>query len=141
MLEGDQEYIALVSKHLSSDDLNNWVKTRFHDWCTFHSFLEHLTKDAWSTQVLEETRNGFNVPQHLKTCEHCNGDNASRFCKKQKPKMAKVLTVGDKKTCQACGQEAHKVKFLDGNSIVSNHTVSCPDFKSANHAGKVELLN
>merc|ERR1712105_81918 len=139
MLEADQEYIALVSKHLSSDDLKNWVKIRSNDWGTFYSFLESLSKDARAIQVLHETRNGFNVSQPPKTCDHCNGDHASRFCKKQKPKTDNVPTVGETKTCKVCDQDAHFIKLGD-KSIRGDRAINCPKFKSVDQAGKTALL-
>ena len=88
-------------------------------------------------QVLDNIRLG-SVSHVQKKWDHYSVDHESRFCSKNK--SSKVLTVGDKK-CQVCGQEAHSVMLADGRSIFSNHTVSCLEFKSADHAGKVELLH
>ena len=140
MLEADQEYIALVSKHLKAEHMENWAKLRSTDWNTFYSFLENIAKDARVIQVLEETRNRFSAPHPPKKCKHCDGDHASRFCKKQNNKSTKVLTVGDKKMSQACDQEGHTVKLINGKTIVSNRTICCPKLKSADHAGKGEML-
>ena len=124
MLGANEEYIALIAKHLTNENKLRWVTTGASDWQSFYSFLVNLTTYAHCIQVLRDVSSGFAVPHPPKTCKHCNGDYASRFCKKQKPKTAKVLTVWDKKTCQACGQEAHPVQLWDGKSIASNLRLS-----------------
>ena len=93
MLEADEEYIALIAKHLNREDRLSWVKTGASDWQSFYSFLENLATYTHHMQVLHDVSSGFAVPQPLKMCEHCNGDHTSRFCKKQKHKTAKVLAV------------------------------------------------
>ena len=41
-LEAHQEYIALIAKHLSTKQLEDWVKREVEDWDSFYFYLEEL---------------------------------------------------------------------------------------------------
>ena len=58
MLEADEEYIALVSCHLTPEQLIWWVKTDASDWNAFYCFLEKQAKEASQIQVLQNTTIG-----------------------------------------------------------------------------------
>merc|ERR1712163_61028 len=46
MLENDDEYVALVSKHLSKDVTWRWWELDKSGWSNFYLFLENITKTA-----------------------------------------------------------------------------------------------
>ena len=96
MLEAVKEYIALVTKHLSPEDVKSWVNTGGTDWNRFFCILEKVTKCAHQVQVLNETRSGFNTVTQKK-CDHCTGEHPTKFCRIKKPKT--VLMVEEKKLC------------------------------------------
>ena len=52
MLEADEEYIALVFKHLTPKQLIWWVKEDATDWNALYCFLEKQAKVACWVQVL-----------------------------------------------------------------------------------------
>ena len=52
MLEADKEYIALVSRHLTPEQLVWWVKENATGWNAFYCFLEKQAKVARQIQML-----------------------------------------------------------------------------------------
>merc|ERR1712163_36421 len=53
MLENDDEYIALVSKHLSKDVMWKWWNSDKSGWSNFYLFLEGIAKIAKKQQTSE----------------------------------------------------------------------------------------
>ena len=45
-LKPNEEYIALVSKYLTPEQLIWWVKSDASDWNVFYCFLEKQAKEA-----------------------------------------------------------------------------------------------
>ena len=94
MLEADEEYIALVTKHHRQEDVESWVDTGATDWNSFFCFLVKLAKHAHQVQVLHETRSGLNTVT-TKKCNHCSGDHPSKFCKLNKSKQVLATRLKD----------------------------------------------
>ena len=46
MLENDEEYVALVSKHLSKELMWKWWESERSCWSSFYNFLESIAKTA-----------------------------------------------------------------------------------------------
>merc|ERR1711873_359312 len=46
MLKNDEEYVALVSKHLSKEVMWNWWESERSGWSSFYNFLESIAKTA-----------------------------------------------------------------------------------------------
>ena len=82
MLEADEGYTALVTKHLSTEDMKSQVNSGATDWNSFFCFLEKLAKSACQVQVLNETRSGFNAVTQKK-CDHCAGDHLTKFLQQE----------------------------------------------------------
>merc|ERR1712002_1427574 len=53
MLENDDEYIALVSKHLPNDVMWRWWESDKSGWSNFYLFLEGIAKIAKKQQTSE----------------------------------------------------------------------------------------
>ena len=52
-LEADQEYIALISRHLSTKQLEDWVKRDVEDWDSFYSYLEELSNESRKLRTMK----------------------------------------------------------------------------------------
>ena len=46
ILKNDDEYVALVSNHLSKEDMWEWFKQRKSGWSNFYLFLEDISQTA-----------------------------------------------------------------------------------------------
>ena len=46
MLKNDDEYVALVSKHLSKELMWKWWESERSGWSSFYNFLESIAKTA-----------------------------------------------------------------------------------------------
>ena len=76
MLEVDEEYISIICKQLSREQLRRWVDYEDQSWNSFFGFLENEAKKARKMQVLDNTRLG-SVSHVQKKCDHCAGDHPS----------------------------------------------------------------
>ena len=58
MLESDQEYVTLISKHLSAKQELSWIRTEDKSWNSFFSFLGKQAKMVRKIQVLHNISSG-----------------------------------------------------------------------------------
>ena len=126
MLEADKEYIALVSKYLTTEQLVWWVKLDASDWNTFYCFLEKQIKEACQIQVLQNTDLGCKPLAGKRECLLCSGDHGSNHCKLQS-----AISISNMGVCKVCGVEAHTYFNCKLNKAFPDHWVfSCPKYKS-----------
>ena len=71
-----KDYIALVSKYLTPEQLVWWVKQDASDWNAFYCFLEKQAKEACWIQVLQNTALSCKQPSAVeKKYIHCSGES------------------------------------------------------------------
>ena len=58
MLEADEEYISIICKQLSPEQVGRWVDYENQSWNSFFGFLENEAKKARKIQVLNNTSLG-----------------------------------------------------------------------------------
>ena len=66
-MENDEEYVALVSNHLSKEIMWDWFKQRKSGWSNFYLFLEDVTQTAKMQLTSESIRFALSGDQGDKT--------------------------------------------------------------------------
>ena len=72
LLENDEEYVALVTRHLPKDIARKWCRNDLSGWSNFFNFLEKEAKVA-KKMITNETLNsalsgGADKPQKCSMC-------------------------------------------------------------------------
>ena len=107
LLENDEEYVALVTRHLLKEIAWKWCQKDLSGWSSFFNFLEKEAKVA-KKMITNEAINsalsgGADKPQKCSTCHKSHPGNC------QKTKTKAVVQSADK-ICLVCSKQAHKYK-------------------------------
>ena len=136
MLENDDEYIALVSKHLPKDVMWRWWESDKSGWSNFYLFLEGIAKIAKKQQTSESIMSALSGEGEKSKCSSCHKIHSGKCNKKN---TALVSQNSDKK-CPVCDKDAHLYKTKNGQEAISKRVKDCPGFKEANDDQKKEMV-
>ena len=136
MLENDDKYIALVSKHLPKDVMWKWWETDKSGWSNFYLFLEGIAKIAKKQQTSESIMSALSGEGEKTKCSSCHKIHSGKCNKKN---TALVSQNNDKK-CPVCDKDAHHYKTKNGQEAISKRVKDCPGFKEANDDQKKEMV-
>ena len=136
MLENDDEYVALVSKHLPKDIMWRRLESDKSGWSNFYLFLEGITKIAKKQQTSESIMSALSGEGVKSKCSSCHKIQSGKCNKKN---TALVSQNGDKK-CPVCDKDAHLYKTKNGQEPISKRVKDCPGFKEANDGKKKEMV-
>ena len=136
MLENDNEYIALVSKHLPKDVMWKWWESDKSGWSNFYLFLEGIAKIAKKQQTSESIMSALSGEGEKSKCSSCHKIHSGKCNKKN---TALVSQNSDKK-CPVCDKDAHLYKTKNGQEAISKRVKDCPGFKEANDDQKKEMV-
>ena len=137
LLENNEEYIALVSKHLPREIAWKWCEEELTGWSNFFNYLERKAKTA--KKML--TNGSINATLSGEGDKHkCSLCHKSHSGKCHKPKNAAVINQGSKQMCPVCNKSAHKYKTKTGAEGILKCVKDCPSFKSANDEQKQEMV-
>merc|ERR1712030_293438 len=138
ILENDEEYIALVTKHLPKDIVWRWCKKGLTGWSNFFAYLEKNAQVAKKVLTTESINAALSAEGDKPTkCSSCHKNHSGRCLK---PKNAAVVNQGAEKTCPVCKKTAHKYQTKNGKEGISKRVKDCPDFKSATDDKKQEMV-
>ena len=97
ILKNDEEYVALVSNHLSKEVMWDWFKQRKSGWSNFYLFLEDIAQTAKMQLTSESIRSAISGDQGDKSkCSSCNKYHSGKC---NKPKNAAALNQGGENSC------------------------------------------
>merc|ERR1712082_258868 len=136
MFENDDEYIALVSKHLLKDVMWKWWETDKSGWSSFYLFLEGIAKIAKKQQTSESIMSALSGEGEKSKCSLCHKIHSGKCNKKN---TALVSQSGDKK-CPVCDNDSHLYKTKNGQEAISKQVKDCPGFKEANDDEKRDMV-
>ena len=137
MLENDDEYVALVSKHLSKDVMWRWWELDKSGWSNFYLFLESITKTAKKQLTSESIMSALSGEGEKSKCSSCH---KSHLGKCNKPRNTAVVSQNNDKKCPVCDKDAHLYKTRNGQEAISKRVKDCPGFKKANDDLKKEMV-
>merc|ERR1712055_1166611 len=138
ILENDEEYIALVSRHLPKDIMWRWHKKGLSGWTNFFDYIEKNAKVAKKVLTTESINAALTSEgDKLAKCSSCNKNHSGKC---NKPRNVAAANQGAEKLCPICNKTAHKYKNKSGQEGISKRVKDCPDFKSADDNKKDELV-
>ena len=137
MLENDNEYVALVSKHLPKDVMWRWWELDKSGWSNFYLFLEGIARTAKKQLTSESIMSALSGEGDKSKCSSCHKIHSGK-CNKTR-NTAVVSQNGDKK-CPVCDKDAHLYKTKNGQEAISKRVKDCPGFKEANNDQKKEMV-
>ena len=125
-LPENDEYIALVAKHLPKEIAWRWCEQEVSGWTNFFNYLEKKAQTAKKMLTNESINAALSAEgDKLHKCSSCHKTHSGRC---QKPKNAAVINQGADKTCTVCDETAHKYKNKSGVEGISKCIKDCPGF-------------
>ena len=123
LLENDEEYVALVTRHLPKEIAWKWCQKDLSGWSSFFNFLEKEAKVA-KKMITNEAVNsalsgGADKPQK---CSMCHKSHPGKY---QKTKTAAIVQGTDKR-CLFCSKIANKYKAKLVTQRISKRIEDCP---------------
>ena len=137
ILKNDEEYVVLVSKHLSKEVMWRWWEQDKSGWTNFYIFLETSTKTAKKQLTSESIMSSFS--REMEDKPKCSSCNKSHRGKCNKPKIAAALQ-GREKICPVCNKSAHKYKTKTEAEGIFKLIKGCLGFKAAADDQKQEMI-
>ena len=105
LLKADEEYIALVTRHLPKEIAWKWCRKDLSGWSSFYSYLEKEAKAAKKMM----TNKSINSDKS-QNCSLCHKSHSGKC---QRTKTTAVIQ-GNDKICPVCNKQAHKYKTKSG---------------------------
>ena len=137
LLKADEEYIALVTRHLPKEIAWKWCRKDLSGWSSFYSYLEKEAKAAKKMMMNESINTALSGGgDKLQKCSMCNRSH-SGSC--QKIRTAAVIQ-GTKESCPVCNKQAHKYRTKSRAEGISKRIKDCPGFKAATEDQKQEMV-
>ena len=78
MLKNDNEYVALVSKHLSKELMWKWWEAEKSGWSNFYIFLESITKTATNQITSESIMSSLSGEGEKSKCSSCHKSHTGK---------------------------------------------------------------
>merc|ERR1712082_56804 len=136
MFENDDEYIALVSKHLPKDVMWKWWESDKSGWSNFYLFLEGIAKITKKQQTSESIMSALSGEGDKSKCSLCHKIHSGKCSKKN----TALVSQNSSKKCPVYDKDAHLYKTKNGQEAVSKRVKDCPGFKEANDDKKKDIV-
>ena len=78
MLENDDEYVALVSKHLSKELMWKWWESERSGWSNFYNFLESIAKTVKKQLTSEPIMSSLSGEGEKSKCSSCHKSHTGK---------------------------------------------------------------
>ena len=104
MLENDNEYVALVSKHLSKEVIWIWWELDKSGWSNFYLFLEGIAKTAKKQLTSESIMSALSGEGDKSKCSSCHKSHPGKC---NKPRNTAIVSQNGDKKCPVCDKDAH----------------------------------
>ena len=161
-LKYDEEYIALLLKHLTEEQKLKWVDLEDNSWDSFYTFLEKLAIQARKLVSIDDTLKAIGAQGSdskstgdKKTCNTC-GKVHSGYCNKNKVVAAAELKkpVGKQNAgghqnkamssklgnCLICKEPQHIYKDKTGQDEANKALYACPRWNKADSLMKKKII-
>ena len=142
-LENDDEYVALILRFLTPEQIKEWVRKKNKDWSSFFNFLSELAEEAKEILAYKKTADalgGGDTDDKQKKCAKCGGAHYTKFCRDKKPKTTAVVSSPYTTNCKVCDGAAHTFKGRDGKDRINTKVIYCPSFVVADQQGKEAFI-
>ena len=162
-LKHDEEYIALLLRHLTDEQQDKWVDSECGSWDSFYNFLEKLAIQARKKVGIQDTLKAMGArgsddksttdKKYCTTCGKthggsCRKDRVVATTTEVKKPGGKQAYSGPKErvrsnksyTCPVCKQPQHQWTTNSGEKRHDKALTSCPKWQRSNSADKVKIL-